>query len=62
MSFENMRRQAKHAAMVVTTRVTGDSLAPINAQFYDAPFGSPVLLVAGCTTHFSFITQVHIRR
>ena len=53
MSFENMRRQAKHAAMVVTTRVTGDSLAPINAQFYDAPFGSPVLLVAGM--HHAFL-------
>ncbi len=45
--FENIRRETSHAAMVVATRVAGDSLAPINAQCFDAPFGPPVLLVAG---------------
>lgn len=47
MSFESMRRESNHAAIVVATRVAGASLAPINAQYYDAPFGPPVLQVAG---------------
>jgi hypothetical protein len=47
MRFETIRRATRHAALVVATRVTGESLAPINAQFFDAPFGPPVLLVAG---------------
>lgn len=47
MRFEDIRRQSKHAAIVVATRVAGESLAPINAQYFDAPFGPPVLLVAG---------------
>ena len=47
MRFENIRRATRHAALVVATRVTGESLAPINAQYFDAPFGPPVLLVAG---------------
>ncbi len=47
MRFENIRRNTRHAALVVATRVAGDSLAPINAQYFDAPFGPPVLLVAG---------------
>ncbi len=47
MRFENIRRTSNHAALVVATRVAGDSLAPINAQFFDAPFGPPVVLVAG---------------
>jgi hypothetical protein len=47
MRFETIRRETRHAALVVATRVTGESLAPINAQYFDAPFGPPVLLVAG---------------
>ncbi len=47
MRFEIIRRETKHAALVVATRVTGESLAPINAQYFDAPFGPPVVLVAG---------------
>ncbi len=47
MRFEKLRRASTHAALVVATRVTGESLAPINAQYYDQPFGPPVLLVAG---------------
>ena len=47
MRFETIRRATSHAALVVATRVTGESLAPINAQFFDAPLGPPVLLVAG---------------
>ncbi len=47
MRFEQIRRATHHAALVVATRVAGDSLAPINAQFFDTPFGPPVLLVAG---------------
>ena len=47
MRFEQIRRATHHDALVVATRVAGESLAPINAQFFDAPFGPPVLLVAG---------------
>ena len=45
--LELLRRATKHAALVIATRVTGDSLSPINAQFYNEPFGPPVLLVPG---------------
>ena len=31
--LEALRRSTKHAALIVATRVTGDSLAPINAQY-----------------------------
>jgi hypothetical protein len=31
--LEQLRRATTHAALVVATRVTGDSLAPINAQY-----------------------------
>jgi hypothetical protein len=31
--LEQLRRATRHAALVVATRVTGDSLAPINAQY-----------------------------
>lgn len=51
--FEQLRRTTRHAALVVATRVSGDSLAPINAQYYDALFGPPVLLVAGM--HHAFL-------
>ena len=37
-------RRGTQRALVVATRVTGESLAPINAQYYDAPFGPPALL------------------
>lgn len=47
MRFEKIRRTTRHSALVVATRVMGESLAPINAQYFDAPFGPPVLLVAG---------------
>jgi len=47
MSLEKLRREAKHAAIVIATRVAGESLAPINAQYFHAPFGPPVLQVAG---------------
>lgn len=47
MRFEKIRRATSHSALVVSTRVTGESLAPINAQYYEEPFGPPVLLVAG---------------
>lgn len=55
MRFEDMRRNCGHAAIVVATRVAGASLAPINAQYYDAVFGPPVLQVAGL--HHSFLAQ-----
>lgn len=47
MSFEALRRESRHGAIVVATRVAGESLAPINAQYFHAPFGPPVLQVAG---------------
>jgi len=53
--LEHLRRATKHAALVVATRVTGDSLAPINAQYYTTPFGPPVLQVAGM--HHAFLAE-----
>lgn len=53
--LEAMRRAAGHKALVVATRVSGESLAPINAQYYDMPFGPPVLLVAGM--HHAFLAE-----
>jgi len=52
--LEMIRRETRHAALLVSTRVTGESLAPINAQFFAAPFGPPVLQVAGM--HAEFLT------
>jgi hypothetical protein len=45
--LEHLRRATKHAALVVATRVTGDSLAPITAPDYTTPFGPSVWQVAG---------------
>lgn len=45
--LEKLRRTTQHQALVVATRVSGDSLSPINAQFFNTPIGPPVLLVAG---------------
>jgi hypothetical protein len=53
--LEQLRRATRHAALVVATRVTGDSLAPINAQYYTTPFGPPVLQVAGM--HHAFLAE-----
>jgi hypothetical protein len=50
--LEGIRRETRHAALVIATRVTGESLAPINAQFFSAPFGPPVLQVAGFNASF----------
>jgi hypothetical protein len=53
--LEKLRRSTSHAALIVATRVTGESLAPINAQFYNDPFGPPVLQVAGM--HHAFLAE-----
>jgi len=45
--LETIRRETRHAVLVVVTRVTGESLAPINAQFFPGTIGPPMLLVAG---------------
>lgn len=50
--LEKLRRAMPHKALIVATRVSGDSLAPINAQHYDTPFGPPVLLVSGMHHEF----------
>ena len=59
MRFETLRRQSNHAALLVATRVGGESLAPINAQYFESPFGAPVLLVAG--THHALLAD-HARK
>ena len=46
MSPDECRAIAR-AMRDVATRVTGESLAPINAQYYRTPFGPPVLQIAG---------------
>jgi hypothetical protein len=45
--WEQRRHTPRPAALVVATRVTGDSLAPITAPDYTTPFGPPVWQVAG---------------
>jgi hypothetical protein len=54
-ALENLRRTTAHAALLIATRSTGESLAPINAQYYDHPFGPPVLQVAGM--HHAFLGE-----
>ena len=46
-ALEALRQKTSFRALVVATRVIGESLAPINAQHYTAPFGPPILQVAG---------------
>jgi hypothetical protein len=46
-AFAVARRQSRHAAIIVAPRTRPDSLAPLNAHDTDAPFGPPVLQVAG---------------
>lgn len=58
--LEKLRRSTPHSALIVATRGTGDSLAPINAQYYDYPFGPPVLLVAGM--HHAFLAAQAAQR
>jgi hypothetical protein len=45
--FALARQQSRHAAIVVALRTQPDSLAPLNAHDAEAPFGPPVLQVAG---------------
>ncbi len=45
--FAAARRDSRHAAIVVALRTQPDSLAPLNAHDSEAPFGPPVLQVAG---------------
>jgi hypothetical protein len=46
-AFALARRESRHAAIVVALRTRPDSLAPLNAHAAEAPFGPPVLQVAG---------------
>ncbi|WP_146217042.1 hypothetical protein [Falsiroseomonas bella] len=45
--FALARRDSRHAGIVVALRTRPDSLAPLNAHDIAAPFGPPVLQVAG---------------
>lgn len=54
--LERLRRSTRHQALVIATRVSGDSLAPINAQFFNTPFGPPVLLIPGM--HHALLTAL----
>lgn len=53
--LEQLRRSTQHAALVIATRGAGESLAPVNAQYYDQPFGPPVLQLAGM--HHALLAQ-----
>jgi hypothetical protein len=46
-AFAEARRDSRHEAIVVALRTRPDSLAPLNAHDAEAPFGPPVLQVAG---------------
>ncbi len=45
--FARARQDSRHAAIVLALRTRPDSLAPLNAHDAEAPFGPPVLQVAG---------------
>lgn len=53
--LEKMRAATRHSALVVATLSKSGALSPINAQFFSAPFGPPVLQVAGM--HREFLQQ-----
>ena len=53
--LEKMRMATRHSALVVATLSNSGALAPINAQHFSAPFGPPVLQVAGM--HCEFLQQ-----
>jgi hypothetical protein len=45
--FARARAASRHAGIVIALRTRPDGLAPLNAHDWDAPFGPPVLQVAG---------------
>jgi hypothetical protein len=47
LPFEQRRRESRQRALVVALRTEPDGLAPLNAPNFLAPFGPPVLQVAG---------------
>ncbi len=47
MPFEQQRRESPVRALIVALRTEPDGLAPLNAPNFRAPFGPPVLQVAG---------------
>jgi len=50
--LEQMRMATRHSALVVATLSNSGALSPINAQHFSAPFGPPVLQVAGIHREF----------
>jgi hypothetical protein len=46
-AFAQARAASRHAGLVIALRIKGDGLAPLNAHDQDAPFGPPVLQLAG---------------
>lgn len=50
--LEKLRASTRHSALVVATLSNSGSLSPINAQHFSAPFGPPVLQVAGMHREF----------
>jgi hypothetical protein len=57
--FEALRKGSRHAALVVVTRGAGGTLAPVNAQYFAAPFGPPGIQVAGM--HHSALVEAAMR-
>lgn len=46
-AFARARAESRHAGIVIALRTKPDGLAPLNAHDAEAPFGPPVLQVAG---------------
>lgn len=46
-AFARARAGSGHAGLVIALRIRGNGLAPLNAHDHDAPFGPPVLQLAG---------------
>jgi hypothetical protein len=53
MPFERQRRESTARALIVALRTDPDGLAPLNAPNFRAPFGPPVLQVAGPGPQFT---------
>ncbi len=46
-AFAQARAASRHAGIVIALRTRPDGLAPLNAHDLEAPFGPPVLQLAG---------------
>ena len=58
--LEALRSASVHRALILATSGAAGSLAPVNAQFFTAPFGPPGLQIAGM--HADHLRETAVRR